>query len=132
MITNRVRTYGRLHGAIGVFFTALLVLFCIGFVVVFLDAADHRGEYGFSWWDVAAQALTISSLTAICGAFVAGCFWYMVTNERDCNKWDATTAAACARFQRNIGRTGADVTGLPDAGTLDRLSKDTRIFKLEE
>jgi hypothetical protein len=45
-------------------------------------------------------------------------------------KWDSVTAAACARFQRNIGRTGSDVTGLPDNGTLQRLSKDTGIFKL--
>jgi hypothetical protein len=58
----------------------------------------------------------------------------VVTDLRGCEpgKWDSTTAAACARFQRNIGRTGSDVTGLPDAGTLDRLSKDTRIFKLED
>lgn len=57
----------------------------------------------------------------------------VVTDLRGCEpgKWDAATAAACARFQRNIGRTGSDVTGLPDAGTLDRLSKETRIFKLE-
>lgn len=58
----------------------------------------------------------------------------VVTDLRGCEpgKWDAATAAACARFQRNIGRTGSDVTGLPDSGTLDRLSKETRIFKLEE
>jgi hypothetical protein len=58
----------------------------------------------------------------------------VVTDLRGCEpgKWDAATAAACARFQRNIGRTGSDVTGLPDAGTLERLSKETRIFKLEE
>lgn len=45
-------------------------------------------------------------------------------------KWDAITAAACARFQRNIGRVGADITGLPDQGTLLRLSKDTGLFTL--
>jgi hypothetical protein len=58
----------------------------------------------------------------------------VVTDLRGCEpgKWDAATAAACARFQRNIGRTGSDVTGLPDAGTLDRLSKETRIFKLDD
>jgi hypothetical protein len=58
----------------------------------------------------------------------------VVTDLRGCEpgKWDASTAAACARFQRNIGRTGSDVTGLPDGGTLDRLSKETRIFKLED
>ena len=57
-----------------------------------------------------------------------------VTDLRGCEpgKWDAITGAACARFQRNIGRTGSDVTGLPDIGTLNRLSKDTRIFKLED
>jgi hypothetical protein len=57
-----------------------------------------------------------------------------VTDLRGCEpgKWDAITGAACARFQRNIGRTGSDVTGLPDFGTLKRLSKETRIFKLED
>ena len=57
-----------------------------------------------------------------------------VTDLRGCEpgKWDAITGAACARFQRNIGRTGSDVTGLPDIGTLNRLSKETRIFKLED
>jgi hypothetical protein len=57
-----------------------------------------------------------------------------VTDLRGCEpgKWDAITGAACARFQRNIGRTGSDVTGLPDIGTLKRLSKDSRIFKLED
>ena len=47
-------------------------------------------------------------------------------------KWDSMTAAACARFQRNIGRAGPDVTGLPDINTLRRLSKETGIFLLEE
>jgi hypothetical protein len=57
-----------------------------------------------------------------------------VTDLRGCEpgKWDAITGAACARFQRNIGRTGSDVTGLPDIGTLNRLSKDSRIFRLED
>jgi hypothetical protein len=57
-----------------------------------------------------------------------------VTDLRGCEpgKWDAITGAACARFQRNIGRTGSDVTGLPDSGTLNRLSKESRIFKLED
>jgi hypothetical protein len=57
-----------------------------------------------------------------------------VTDLRGCEpgKWDAITAAACSRFQRNIGRTGSDVTGLPDAGTLNRLSKETRIFKIQD
>jgi hypothetical protein len=57
-----------------------------------------------------------------------------VTDLRGCEpgKWDAITGAACARFQRNIGRIGSDVTGLPDDGTLNRLAKETRIFKIED
>lgn len=47
-------------------------------------------------------------------------------------KWDSATAAACSRFQRNIGRTGSDVTGLPDQGTLLRLSKESGIFIIDE
>jgi len=47
-------------------------------------------------------------------------------------KWDAASAAACARFQRNIGRTGPDASGVLDIATLDRLSKETGLFKLEE
>lgn len=43
-------------------------------------------------------------------------------------KWDQVTAAACSRFQRNIGRVGTDVTGLPDMQTLQRLSKETGLF----
>jgi hypothetical protein len=46
-------------------------------------------------------------------------------------KWDQVTAAACARYQRNIGRVGPDATGLPDMTTLQRLSKDTGLFTLE-
>lgn len=46
-------------------------------------------------------------------------------------KWDSITAAACSRFQRNIGRVGQDVTGLPDLSTLQRLSKETGLFTLE-
>ena len=57
-----------------------------------------------------------------------------VTDLRGCEpgKWDAITAAACSRFQRNIGRTGSDVTGLPDVGTLNRLAKETQIFKIQD
>jgi hypothetical protein len=56
-----------------------------------------------------------------------------VTDLRGCEpgKWDALTAAACARFQRNIGKTGSNVTGLPDLQTLQRLSKVSGIFRLE-
>jgi hypothetical protein len=46
-------------------------------------------------------------------------------------KWDQVTAAACSRYQRNIGRVGKDVTGLPDKATLLRLSKDTGLFVLD-
>lgn len=46
-------------------------------------------------------------------------------------KWDSITAAACSRYQRNIGRVGRDVTGLPDKATLLRLSKDTGMFLLD-
>jgi hypothetical protein len=56
-----------------------------------------------------------------------------VTDLRGCEpgRWDAATAAACSRFQRNIGRTGSDVTGLPDPGTLNRLSKVSGVFKFD-
>lgn len=56
-----------------------------------------------------------------------------VTDLRGCEpgKWDGVTAAACSRFQRNIGRVGQDVTGLPDLATLQRLSKETGLFTLE-
>jgi hypothetical protein len=47
-------------------------------------------------------------------------------------KWDAASTAACARFQRNIGRTGPDASGVLDIRTLERLSKDTGLFKLED
>jgi hypothetical protein len=58
----------------------------------------------------------------------------VVTDLRGCEpgKWDSATAAACCRFQRNIGRTGSDVTGLPDDGTLKRLAKDSGIFVIED
>jgi hypothetical protein len=56
-----------------------------------------------------------------------------VTDLRGCEpgKWDQVTASAFARFQRNIGLTGSDVTGLPDPGTLNRLSKVSGVFRLE-
>lgn len=47
-------------------------------------------------------------------------------------KWDAASTAACARFQRNIGRTGPDALGLLDIPTLQRLSIETGLFKLED
>lgn len=57
----------------------------------------------------------------------------VVTDLRGCEpgKWDSATAAACSRFQRSIGRLGAEVTGLPDHGTLQRLSKETGLFVVE-
>jgi len=47
-------------------------------------------------------------------------------------KWDAASTAACARFQRNIGRVGLEATGALDIRTLERLSKDTGLFVLGE
>lgn len=46
-------------------------------------------------------------------------------------KWDGTTAAACARYQRIIGFVGRDATGLPDLTTLKRLAKDTGLFSID-
>lgn len=45
--------------------------------------------------------------------------------------WDAATSSAFARYQRIIGRLGSDATGLPDIATLQRLSKDTGLFRIE-
>jgi hypothetical protein len=57
----------------------------------------------------------------------------MVTDLRgaETGKWDGATAAAMSRFQRNIGRSGSDVTGLPDFNALSRLSRDTNVFIIE-
>jgi hypothetical protein len=57
----------------------------------------------------------------------------MVTDLRgaETGKWDGATAAAMSRFQRNIGRSGSDVTGLPDFNALSRLSRDTNVFTIE-
>ena len=46
-------------------------------------------------------------------------------------KWDAITAAACSRYQRNIGFIGKDVSGLPDLNTLKRLARETGLFRLD-
>lgn len=46
-------------------------------------------------------------------------------------KWDAATASAFARFQRNIGRVGSDATGNPDVNTLKRLAAMTQLFAIE-
>lgn len=47
-------------------------------------------------------------------------------------KWDVVTTAAFARYQRNIGRVGADATGLPEVNTLKRLAAESGIFKIDE
>lgn len=56
-----------------------------------------------------------------------------VTDLRGCEPglWDAATAAACARFQRNIGRSGSDASGLPDVNTLKRLAGVTNLFVVD-
>lgn len=45
-------------------------------------------------------------------------------------KWDAATASAFSRFQRNIGRVGSAANGAPEVNTLQRLAKETGIFEL--
>jgi hypothetical protein len=57
-----------------------------------------------------------------------------VTDINGCErgKWDAVTVAAFARFQRNIGRTGVEASGLPDLSTLKRLSTDTGLFQVPD
>lgn len=47
-------------------------------------------------------------------------------------KWDAASTAACARFQRTIGRVGPDATGTLDIPTLQRLSQVTGLFVVGE
>jgi hypothetical protein len=47
-------------------------------------------------------------------------------------KWDAASTAACARFQRTIGRVGPDATGALDIPTLQRLSQVTGLFIVGE
>lgn len=47
-------------------------------------------------------------------------------------KWDAASTAACARFQRNIGRVGLEATGTLDVPTLQVLSQVTGLFKVGE
>jgi hypothetical protein len=46
-------------------------------------------------------------------------------------KWDGSTAAACARYQRMIGFVGKDANGLPDVRTLRRLARETGLFSVE-
>jgi hypothetical protein len=44
--------------------------------------------------------------------------------------WDAATRSAFARYQRNIGRVGADAAGDPDVHTLQRLAQETGVFSI--
>jgi len=68
--------------------------------------------------DIELVQLALSQVTDIRGA------------ER--GKWDGSTSAAFARFQRNIGRVGPDATGMPDQASLQRLASETRIFTINE
>jgi hypothetical protein len=45
--------------------------------------------------------------------------------------WDAATRSAFARYQRNIGRVGADANGDPDFHTLQRLGQESRVFTID-
>lgn len=56
-----------------------------------------------------------------------------VTDLNGCErgKWDQVTVSAFARFQRNIGRTGAEAIGLPDLQTLKRLAHVTGLFQVD-
>lgn len=65
---------------------------------------------------IAAVQLALSTVTDLTGA--------------EQGKWDSVTASAFARFQRNIGRVGSDASGIPELSTLQRLSKDTGLFKI--
>lgn len=67
---------------------------------------------------VTVVQLSLSLLTDISGA--------------EEGKWDAATASAFARFQRNIGRVGQNATGVPDLNSLTRLSTETGLFKIAD
>ena len=56
-----------------------------------------------------------------------------VTDLTNCErgKWDGSTQAAFASFQRSIGRVGSEATGEPDLNSLTRLSTKTGIFKVD-
>lgn len=43
--------------------------------------------------------------------------------------WDPPTRRAFARWQRQIGRVGVDATGLPEARDLERLGRETGVFR---
>lgn len=57
----------------------------------------------------------------------------LVTNIQGAEegKWDAATASAFARFQRSIGRVGAEASGAPEVQTLKRLADKTKLFAIE-
>ena len=65
---------------------------------------------------VTAVQLALSLVTDISGA--------------EEGKWDAATASAFARFQRNIGRVGGQANGKPEVLTLQRLARDTNLFQV--
>jgi hypothetical protein len=45
-------------------------------------------------------------------------------------KWDGLTMTAYANWQRAIGYTGTDVTGMPDQSSLARLGRETGYFRV--
>lgn len=45
---------------------------------------------------------------------------------------DGQTTSAYARWQRMIGFTGPDVTGVPDLASLKRLARDSGVFTVQE
>jgi hypothetical protein len=46
--------------------------------------------------------------------------------------WDATTAKAFSRYQRNIGHVGDDADGIPNIHSLQRLARDTGLFQVKD
>ena len=46
--------------------------------------------------------------------------------------FDRATQDAYARWQRRIGRVGSDAIGTPDQGSLERLGRETGLFKVRE
>lgn len=65
---------------------------------------------------VTAVQLALSQVTDISGA--------------EEGKWDAATASAFSRFQRNIGRVGSQANGKPEVRSLQRLAKVTGLFNM--
>ena len=45
-------------------------------------------------------------------------------------KWDGLTTTAYAQWQRAIGFTGSDATGMPDYTSLNRLGRETGYFRV--